>query len=101
MYTLDFIVQRHLELSTNLATDAHFLHVVGRPSRPRVGVLRVYDCPGDVLSIGRYHLAPSAASPSTTTQLFRRRSGGRAIPFGEGFVGVALVLPHRAALFSP
>jgi lipoate-protein ligase A len=33
-------------------------------------------------------------------RLHRRQSGGRVVPFGDGYVGVALVLPHRAALLS-
>jgi lipoate-protein ligase A len=99
MYVLDFLVQLDCEPRVSLAQDAHFLHVVRRPSRMRVGVLRVYDFPGDVLSLGRYHLAPIDAVWGGI-HLHRRHSGGRAVPFGEGFVGVALVLPHRSALFG-
>lgn len=98
--TLDFIVQPGVAPHLSLAADSHFLHAVGRPSRTRVGVLRVYDLPGDVLSLGRYHVVPPTV-PQGDVQLFRRLSGGRAIPFGDGFVGVSLVLPHRSALFSP
>lgn len=32
--------------------------------------------------------------------LVRRASGGRAVPAGDGFAGVSLALPHRAALFA-
>src|SRR5206468_3034492 len=32
--------------------------------------------------------------------LWRRHSGGRAMPWGEGFVGLSLVLPRRAALVA-
>lgn len=99
MQTLDFIVQPRLAPEVSLAADSHFLHAVGRPSRTRSGVLRVYDFAGDVLSLGRYHRAPGVP---TTDQcvLHRRHSGGRVMPFGDGFVGLALVLPHRSALFS-
>jgi lipoate-protein ligase A len=100
MHTLDFIVQPRIAPGLSLAEDSHFLHVVGRPSRTRIGVLRVYDFPGDVLSLGRYHLVPDRQGEPSGVQLYRRHSGGRAIPFGEGFVGVALVLPHRSALFA-
>jgi len=100
MHTLDFIVQPGIAPDTSLAADAHFLHVVGRPSRTRLGVLRVYDFAGTVLSLGRYHFVPDRPLTTDGVQLHRRRSGGRAIPFGDGFVAMALVLPHRSALFS-
>lgn len=100
MHTLDFIVQPRLAPGLSLAEDSHFLHVVGRPSRTRLGVLRIYDFPGDVLSVGRYHLVPDRPEAAGGVQLYRRHSGGRAVPFGDGFVGVALVLPHRSALLA-
>jgi len=100
MHTLDFIVQPGITPRHSLAEDSHFLHVVGRPSRLRLGVLRVYDFAGPWVSLGRYHLAPQHMHPASGIQLYRRHSGGRAIPFGDGFVGLTLVLPHRSALFS-
>jgi lipoate-protein ligase A len=98
--TLDFIVQPHVAPRLSLAEDAHFLHAVRRPSRTRIGVLRVYDFAGDMLSLGRYHLVPDHVPASAGVGLHRRLSGGRAIPFGDGFVGVTLVLPHRSALVA-
>jgi lipoate-protein ligase A len=100
MQTLDFIVQPRIAPAVSLAAENHFLHVMGRPSRTRMGVLRVYDFAGDVLSLGRYHLVPEHPAASDDCVLHRRHSGGRAIPFGDGFVGLSLFLPHRAALFS-
>jgi lipoate-protein ligase A len=100
MPTLDFIVQPDVRPELSVAADSHFLHAVGRRSRTRAGVLRVYDFAGDVLSLGRYHLAPAGSAVSGDCRLHRRHSGGRVMPFGDGFVGLALVLPHRAALFS-
>lgn len=100
MHTLDFIVQPRIAPRISLAEDRHFLHVVGRPSRTRLGVLRVYDFAGDVLSLGRYHFVPDRQLQSDGIQLYRRQSGGRAVAFGDGFVGVTLLLPHRSALFS-
>jgi len=100
MHTLDFIVQPGIAPRASLAEDTHFLHVVGRPSRTRLGVLRVYDFAGNVLSLGRYHLMPEQPPASADVHIHRRQSGGRAIPFGDGFVGMTLVLPHRSALFS-
>lgn len=99
MYTLDFVVQPRLQPSLSLAEDRHFLHAVGRPARARSGILRVYDFEQPLLSLGRYHVLPDAPT-SGAVQLHRRYTGGRAIPFGDGFVGVALTLPHRSALLS-
>ena len=99
MPTLDFIVQPRLTPRRSLAEDSHFVHVVGRPSRTRLGVLRVYDFAGDVLSLGRYHLAPGAgAHAGDGVQRCTAGTGGRVMPFGDGFVGVTLALPHRSAL---
>jgi lipoate-protein ligase A len=100
MPTLDFIVQPRIAPDVSVASDSHFLHVVGRPSRTRAGVLRVYDFAGDVLSLGRYHLAPDGAAAAGGPTVHRRLSGGRVMPFGDGFVGLTLALPHRSALFS-
>jgi len=52
---------------------------------------------GEVVSIGRWQLAPASAADAGVT-LVRRHSGGRAAAFGTGFVGVTLVLPTRGAL---
>lgn len=98
MHALDFIVQPAIAPNRSLATDAQLLHLVRHPSRTRLGVLRVYDFPGDVLSLGRYHIAPTVGDKAV--QMHRRYSGGRVIPCGHGFVGMALALPHRSALFS-
>jgi lipoate-protein ligase A len=99
MHGLDVIVQPRIAPLASLAADHHFAHAVQRPSRHRLGVLRVYDAPGDVLSLGRYHLLP-ACDTNTGISCHRRASGGRALPFGDGFVGVSLILPHRSALFG-
>jgi lipoate-protein ligase A len=100
VHTLDFIVQPGITPDASLAADAHFLHVVGRPSRTRLGVLRVYDFAGDILSLGRYHLSPASPATIGAVRRHRRQSGGRVIPSGDGFVGMALVLPHRSAFLS-
>lgn len=80
------------------AVERSLLGAVSRLGSTCSGVLCVYDFCGDVLSLGRYHLAPDR--PSSGARLYRRCSGGRALPCGDGFVGVSLVLPHRSALCS-
>jgi len=97
--TADFIAQRELSPTFSLAADRHFMQAVRRSSRMRPAVLRVYSFGGDVVSLGRYHLAPPPPENGGAT-LWRRRTGGRAVPFGHGFVGLSLVLPHRSALFA-
>ncbi len=102
MVAADFFVQEGVDPAHSLAADRHFLHAVRRASRVRRAVLRVYSFRGECVSLGRYHLAPPAAAGQAAggVQLWRRHSGGRAVPFGDGFVGVSLVLPHRSALFA-
>ena len=59
---------------------------------------RTATLPGDVVSLGRFHLAPADARDDGG--LWRRISGGRVVPGGDGFVALALTLPHRSALAS-
>jgi hypothetical protein len=93
--TLDLIVQPGLSPRESLAADRALLD----DARAGQGALRVYALTGEVLSLGRYHLAPEPPA-DCGVQLWRRHSGGRAMPWGDGFVGVSLVLPHRAALVA-
>jgi len=60
-------------------------------------ILCAYVLPGDVLALGRYHVIPPA-EPRGDVVLLRRLGGGRPAPLGEGYVALALALPHRAAL---
>jgi lipoate-protein ligase A len=91
---LDFIVSRQLSPRRRLAADRRVLAEV---AATRTGVLRVDDMGARVLALGRYHACPQGAAD---VALFRRQSGGRAVAAGEGFVGVSLALPHRAALIA-
>lgn len=65
--------------------------------RPDEGVLRTYTVPGTMLLLGRYHLV-SQEVVAGPVSVQRRRTGGRVVPFGDGFFGLSLILPHRAAL---
>ncbi len=100
MQPIDFIVQSEVSPALGLAADRHFMHAVQRASRTRNAVLRVYSFAGNVLTLGRYHLTPPVGTQAGRMTLVRRHTGGRALPFGEGFVGLSLVLPHRSMLFS-
>ncbi len=93
--TLDLIVQPALSPRESLAADRRLLDEAPAGQ----GALRVYALAGEVLSLGRYHLAPEPPA-GCAVELWRRHSGGRAMPWGEGFVGLSLVLPHRAALVA-
>ena len=93
--TLDLIVQPALSPRESLAADRRLLD----EARAGQAALRVYALAGEVLSLGRYHVAPEPPA-GCTVELWRRHSGGRAMPWGEGFVGLSLVLPHRAALVA-
>jgi lipoate-protein ligase A len=99
MQTVDLIVESDVSPGRSLAADRQFMHTVQRASRTRPAVLRIYSFAGDLLALGRYHLAPEVQSKAPV-KLMRRLTGGRAIPTGEGFVGLSLILPHRSALFS-
>jgi lipoate-protein ligase A len=99
MFQVDSVVEPSVDPLRSVATDRHLMRVVARPVRARSPVLRVYACPGDMLLLGRYHLSPSAV-PGARVRVGRRLCGGRALPFGDGFVGLSLVLPHRSALVA-
>src|SRR5512140_49453 len=97
--TLAVLAQRDVTPSIGLATDRHLLAALGKPSRARSAVLRVYSFPGEVLAAGRWHLAPPAAADAGEA-FVRRLTGGRALALGEGYLGISLLLPHRSALFG-
>jgi len=88
--TLELLVQAGLSPGESLAIDRALVDA-------RRAALRVYTLAGDVLALGRFHAAP-APRPASGVRVMRRWSGGRAMPWGDGFVGVSLVLPHRSAL---
>jgi lipoate-protein ligase A len=92
--TLDLIVQPRVAATASLAADRYLL---AEAARTQQGVLRVFELAGEVLSLGRYHLAPPPV-PGGAVQRWRRHSGGRAFPAGEGFLGLSLVLSHRSAI---
>ena len=60
-------------------------------------LLLIYSLTGRLISIGRYHLYAGVAERDGIG-VMRRLTGGRVIGAGEGWVGLALVLPRRNAL---
>jgi lipoate-protein ligase A len=94
--TLDLIVERALAPAASLAADRARLVAVAHGGR---GALRVYELAGEVLALGRYHLVPEPGG-DPAVRLLRRCTGGRAAPWGEGFVGLSLILPPRTALVT-
>jgi len=88
--TLELLVQAGLSPRESLPIDRALVDA-------RRAALRVYTLAGDVLAIGRFHATP-ASRTATAVRVMRRWSGGRAMPWGAGFVGVTLLLPHRSAL---
>ena len=97
-YRLGLVIQPGLDPARSVATDHALPRTVRELPGAWTGVLRVSECPGALLSLGRYHTVPPARRRDV--RVCRRLTGGRPVPTGEGFVGVALALPHRAALFS-
>ena len=95
MLSLEAFAQRDLDPAASQALDRDLLDAAGRASHR--AWLRVCQLTGDVLSLGRYHLAPPAASGGGV-RLHRRLGGGRVLPLGAGFAAVSLLLPHRSAL---
>src|SRR5207244_13622270 len=93
--TLDLIVQPALSPRESLAADRRLLD----EARAGQAALRVYTLAGDVLSLGRYPLAPKLPA-RCAVELWRPHPGGRALPWGEGFGGLWLLLPPRRALVA-
>jgi Bacterial lipoate protein ligase C-terminus len=58
--------------------------------------LLLFQLPGEVISLGRYHLYGGPAAGGGVAA-YRRLTGGRIINPGAGWVGCALILPSRTA----
>jgi len=95
--SLQTSAQRDVAPAASSALDLHLLGLA--PAHPDRAVLRVYELAGEVLSLGRYHVAP-AGDQDGRVRLHRRLGGGRVLPLGAGFVLVSLTLPHRSALVA-
>lgn len=97
--TLSLAVQPLIDPAESLATDEFFRRTLA--STPAAsGVIRVYTFDGELVSLGRHHAVRGDLSRAQQGRLHRRHSGGRNLPFGDGFIGLSIVLPHRSALVS-
>ena len=97
MAALDVISASALAPDALAGLELHFLEAV--VTRATVPVLLIHSAPGRYLSLGRYHLYSGAAERSGINA-FRRQTGGRIAGAGEGWTGLALILPTRTALLK-
>jgi lipoate-protein ligase A len=94
---LDVIIEPTLAPDDLLGLELHLLDAIGRREMPQV--LLVYASPERSVSIGRYHLygGPPERDGINVT---RRLTGGRVVGTGQGWNGLALILPTRTALLK-
>ena len=97
MAAIDVIVAPALTPDVVGGLELHFLEVV--VTRQTAPVLLIYASPGRLISIGRYHLYAGPAERGEINA-FRRLTGGRVVGGGEGWLGIALVLPTRNSLLN-
>ncbi|HLI81120.1 MAG TPA: hypothetical protein VKV03_14130, partial [Candidatus Binataceae bacterium] len=90
--TFDIVMLQAVEPWHLLGLQAHLIETVAtKETRP---VLIIHSMRGRVMSIGRYHLYDGTIERAGLTAT-RRITGGRVIGAGEGWLGLALILPSR------
>ncbi|HYA35908.1 MAG TPA: hypothetical protein VEF03_09815 [Candidatus Binataceae bacterium] len=98
MAQLDAIVLPGIDPWQLLGLQSHLLEAVStRASQP---ALLIYASHGRMLSIGRYQFY-GGPSERNGIGVVRRLTGGRVVGAGEGWLGLALILPSRTALLGP
>ena len=97
MAVLDVIVAPALAPHALLGIELHLLEKVVTRETPPVAL--IYTSSGRYISIGRYHLYAGTAE-KRGIGAYRRLTGGRVAGAGEGWVGLALILPSRTALLK-
>jgi lipoate-protein ligase A len=95
VHALEAIVRPAISPWDLLGLELHLLEAVA--ARRREPVLVVYATPGCAVSLGRYHLYSGAPERDGIVAM-RRLTGGRAVGAGEGWAGLALVVPNWGAL---
>jgi lipoate-protein ligase A len=94
---LDVVFAPDLTLEDLLGLEWHFLE--GMAAR-RIPLLLLFQTSrGRAVSIGRYHLY-SGPSERDGVSVARRLTGGRVVGAGDGWFGLALILPTRTALLK-
>ena len=97
MAELDVILAPALAPDDLLGLELHLLDAIAR--RETAPVLLIYASPGRAISIGRYHLYGGPAERDGIN-VMRRLTGGRVVGAGQGWLGLALILPTRTALLK-
>ena len=97
MAVLDVIVAPALSPDVLIGLQSHLLDAVVTRQTPPVAL--IYSSPGRCISIGRYHLYAGPAERGGIAA-YRRLTGGRVVGSGEGWLGLALILPSRIALLK-
>ena len=95
MPALEVIVRPAISPWDLLGLELHLLEAVA--ARRCAPVLVLYATPGCAVSIGRYHLYGGTPVHDNIVAM-RRLTGGRAVGAGDGWLGLALVLPAWGAL---
>ena len=95
MADLDLIFAPALAPEDLLGLELHFLDAIA--TRQTAPVLLIYASPGRAISIGRYHLF-CGPPERDGINVMRRLTGGRVVGAGQGWLGLALILPTRTAL---
>jgi len=95
--SLDVVIAPALAADDLLGLELHLLDEVATRQTPPV--LIIYSSPGRTVSIGRYHLH-SGPAERDGINLTRRLTGGRVVGAGQGWLGLALILPTRTALLK-
>ena len=93
--TAECIFEEDVSVGQSLAADHYLLSTFSRPDGRQSPVLRLYSLAEPCLLLGRYQpFLPGVPTSGTRGVLLqRRRTGGRAVPGGPGFLGVSLLLP--------
>jgi len=91
----DIVTLQGIEPWHLLGLEAHLLEAVAtKETRP---ILLIHTMAGRMLSLGRYHLYDGPVERGGLSA-WRRFTGGRVVGAGEGWLGLALILPSRDAL---
>ena len=94
---LDVILAPAIAPDDLLGLQLHFLDTIATRETPPV--LLIYTSVGRAVSIGRYHLYRGPIERDGIN-VMRRLTGGRVVGAGQGWLGLALILPTRTALLK-